>query len=402
MYSRGNCANRIYTPETNPPPSVPSTNALEVDPPSAPAPSKPPVNPMYDSLHTNLPIDVMQFRDFPFPPDSPVFPTHRQVLDYIQSFAEHYNLLPLVRFNTTVVCAEPIGKTWQITSTEWKQGMPNTKTEEYDAVVVASGHYIVPYIPDIPGLAQNKDKRRIMHSSEYRHADTFANKSIVVIGNGSSATDIVREASATAARVYHCVRRDTAFSLALHENMPPHTSRVAPIARIDENVITCQDGQRLEDVDTIVFATGYLYSFPFLPFEKDELIKDGQKVLNLIHRIFYKRNPTLAFVGLPIRIVPFPLFQAQSILIARYWAGRVPLPPFLSGEDNENNSREDMIMTTDSQIEYMNGLNAWSEGWQSQDKTGWISSDPLTGRVTPEWKERREQSLALRTKFLGY
>lgn len=345
----------------------------------------------------------MQFRDFPFPPGSPLFPSHRQVLQYIQSFAEQFNLLPLIRFNTIVVKAEPVGQAWHVTSTEWQQGStPVTKTEEYDAVVVASGHYIVPYIPYIPGLSENKDTRKIIHSSEYRRADAFANQSILVVGNGSSATDIVREASKTAARVYHCIRRETAFSLALHEKMPPHTSRVAPIERIDKDVIICQDGQRLDDVDTIVFATGYLYSFPFLPFEGGELIKDGQKVLNLVQHLFYKRNTTLAFVGLPIRIVPFPLAQAQGVLIARYWAGRVPLPPPLPGEDNESNSRDHMVMTTDSQIEYMNGLNAWSEGWYSEDKTGWNSAHPVTGRVTQRWKERREQSLKLRTEFLGY
>lgn len=130
---------------------------------------------MYDNLHTNLPKDVMAFRDVPFPSEAPVFPSRVQVLEYIQDFAVRFNLLPLVRLNTNVVRAEPnVSGKWLVSATHENK----TYTEEYDAVVVASGHYNIPYIPDIPGLreAALRKKITIMHSREYRRPTDFAEK----------------------------------------------------------------------------------------------------------------------------------------------------------------------------------------------------------------------------------
>lgn len=48
----------------------------------------------------------------------------------------------------------------------------------FDAVIVASGHYHAPRVPDIPGLSETKSKygTRIMHSKEYRRSESFKNK----------------------------------------------------------------------------------------------------------------------------------------------------------------------------------------------------------------------------------
>ena len=39
------------------------------------------------------------------------------------------------------------------------------------------------------------------------------------------------------------------------------------------------------------------------------------------------RHPTLAFAGLPVKVIPFPLAEAQAALLARVWANEVALPP---------------------------------------------------------------------------
>lgn len=50
--------------------------------------------------------------------------------------------------------------------------------QDFDAVVVASGHYHAPRIPDIPGLPEAKARwpSRIFHSKRYRRPDSFAGK----------------------------------------------------------------------------------------------------------------------------------------------------------------------------------------------------------------------------------
>jgi dimethylaniline monooxygenase (N-oxide forming) len=45
-----------------------------------------------------------EFTDFPWPNrDNPDFPTHTEVLDYLRSYAKHFDLVKNVRFNSKVV-----------------------------------------------------------------------------------------------------------------------------------------------------------------------------------------------------------------------------------------------------------------------------------------------------------
>lgn len=164
-----------------------------------------------------------------------------------------------------------------------------------------------------------------------------------------------------------------------------------------------QDNSKLTDVDVIVFGTGYLYSFPFLPFQKDNLIKTGQKVHHLNQYMFYQNNPTLCFLGLPIRVVPLPLMQRQSIVMARYWSGKIPMfPSENTNNTDENDSRLEFIMGVTKEFDYDDRLGAWAEGWTKTDREGWESNHPLTGRLSEKWKDLRKNALGLRREYLGY
>lgn len=169
------------------------------------------------------------------------------------------------------------------------------------------------------------------------------------------------------------------------------------------------NGDLLKDVDTIIFGTGYLYSFPFLPFQKDNLIKSGQKVHHLDHYMFYQKNSTLCFLGLPIRVVPLPLMQRQSIVMARYWSGKIPMVPHtntstktLDASENNEDSRLDFIMGVAREFDYSEKLGAWAEGWTDADIEQWHSDNVVTGRLPEEWKELRKNALAIRREHLGY
>jgi trimethylamine monooxygenase len=41
--------------------------------------------------------------------------------------------------------------------------------EQFDHVVVASGHYSVPNVPDFPGIA--KFRGRVFHAHDFRYTD---------------------------------------------------------------------------------------------------------------------------------------------------------------------------------------------------------------------------------------
>jgi hypothetical protein len=98
------------------------------------------------------------------------------------------------------------------------------------------------------------------------------------------------------------------------------------------------DGQVLNDIHSVIVATGYITSYPFLPqlhsdtapvTEAGEdlvVTSDGEMAHNLHRDIFYINDPTLAFVGVPYHIATFSLFDFQAQAVARVFAGKSRLP----------------------------------------------------------------------------
>lgn len=110
---------------------------------------------LYNSLRTNLPRESMGFRDYPFrrkegkERDSRRFPSHIEVLKYLQDFAADFEINDSVRLQTEVVYAGlDEGGKWTVRS----RSIENDCVDEiYDAVVVCNGHYFQPRLPHITG-----------------------------------------------------------------------------------------------------------------------------------------------------------------------------------------------------------------------------------------------------------
>jgi cation diffusion facilitator CzcD-associated flavoprotein CzcO len=84
----------------------------------------------------------------------------------------------LLELNTTVERAEKRGDKWVLTLRQEEPGKNYWWQEEFDALVVASGHYNIPWIPQIPGLLEYDAKYpgRILHSKHFRNAEDFKGK----------------------------------------------------------------------------------------------------------------------------------------------------------------------------------------------------------------------------------
>lgn len=95
---------------------------------------------------------------------------------------------------------------------------------------------------------------------------------------------------------------------------------------VTDRTVRFADGTVEVGVDSVIFCTGYFYSFPFLKSISPAVTEDGRIVRNLYEHSIYAQNPTLAFIGIPQRVVPFPIAEAQSGFVARLWSGRIPLP----------------------------------------------------------------------------
>ncbi|KAI8972291.1 hypothetical protein BDB01DRAFT_854691 [Pilobolus umbonatus] len=377
----------IYSPETDTPPTFPSTQALQADVGTH--------SPIYEHLHTNLPNSVMCFRDIPFPKETPYFPSHRHVLDYLVDVAHKKQLYPHIRFAHRVDCVDYIDTRWRVTATHLNT--KETSIDEYDAIVVATGHYTVPYVPDIPGLSDIKKHVQLMHSRDYRKPDSFSEKTVLVIGGGSSSTDIVREIAPIASKVYQSIRGQSELIRQAVQRYPENVEVMRVVKQFSmqgsKMTVEFEDGKQIKDIDTVVFGTGYLYSFPFLPFQKDNLIVTGQKVHHLDHHMFYQKNRTLCFLGLPIRIVPFPLMQVQAVVMARYWNGKIPMVPD-DRPESSGDDRSDLVMNVSVECDYVNKMADWAR------QKG--SDDPVTARLSDQWILLRKNALNLRKEYLGY
>ena len=289
-------------------------------------------SPMYDKLETNIPKSLMKYSDLSFPLDSPLFPHRTLVTDYLEDYAREVK--HLIKFETQVLdirlrVSTSAEDEWDVTCLGLRTGTKTCKT--YDAVAVCNGHYTVPYIPDIPGIRQwNKDfPSSISHSKFYRHSEDFVGKKVIVVGNGASGLDIAAQISSVSKHPLLISTRSDPGPWAVQSTLKvavPEIVEFLPSSSRNRAILFA-DGRVETEVDAVLFCTGYLYSLPFMPTLQDELIEDGFRIKHVYQHMFYVAHPSLAFLALPMRILPFPLSECQAAVVARIWSNRLKLPP---------------------------------------------------------------------------
>jgi cation diffusion facilitator CzcD-associated flavoprotein CzcO len=142
---------------------------------------------IYPTLETNIAAQAMEFSQEPIPDikselsirrhgeDTP-FRHHSVIQRYIEDIVRpHENL---VRYNTTVERIEKTGDKWHLTLREADSLRDYWWAESFDAVIIASGHYIVPFVPHIEGLAEFAERYpgHVEHSKSFRDPDEYRGK----------------------------------------------------------------------------------------------------------------------------------------------------------------------------------------------------------------------------------
>ena len=274
-----------------------------------------PHSPVYRSAHLISSKPLTQFPGFPMPREYPDYPDHVQALHYLRAYADRFGLYRHIRFEQTVERAERAeGGGWEVT-------VKGGGARRYRGLVVAAGVHWVPSMPDLDGTF---DGERI-HSCAYKTPEIFRGKRVLVVGAGNSGCDIAVEAAQHAARAFLSVRRgyhiipkyafgrpiDQVGELSLRlrlplgvrralnglvlkavvgsperyglprpdhrllESHPIVSSKVLPalargdlrpkpdVVALQGRTVAFRDGTS-EEIDLIVFATGYQVTFPFL------------------------------------------------------------------------------------------------------------------------------------------
>jgi cation diffusion facilitator CzcD-associated flavoprotein CzcO len=288
-----------------------------------------PEKPMYRGLRTNLPKEIMAYREFPWSSSvSESFLTHRQVLDYLKDYKERFQLpvqlgctvtkLKVMEQESASVATAKDDNPWPRIQLEWTDADSNEKKDTFDAVCITNGHYSLPQIPLIPGIEHFEGET--LHSIVYDTPSNFKGRRVLCIGGRASGADIAREmAEAGASHVYlsDSARTDGAVhTLDGNLSWVPKTIAVREDGSLDFDF----DCEIHPKVDLIMFCTGYEYNFPFINETSNlPLESRSRRVEPLYEQLWHAMYPNVAFLGLPHSVIPFPLFEMQAEACLQQW-----------------------------------------------------------------------------------
>ncbi len=268
---------------------------------------------VYASTHLISSKSTTAYADFPMPEEWPAYPSRIQIEQYFKDFAKRFDLYPKIRFNDGVSKLTRTGGRWRAT-------FDKGETRDYDGVVIANGHLSDPLMPEVPGAFSGT----VLHAKEYKSPGIFEGKRVLISGMGNTGCDIVVDAIHRAKSVLWSVRGGNHFvpkfiggkpadesnhrakivlpkwlRSRLHEpfarllagpperfGLPKPEHRLydrtpivnslvllhlgqgdvalrKPVKAFNGNSVIFEDGKR-DDVDIVVFATGYRITFPFL------------------------------------------------------------------------------------------------------------------------------------------
>jgi len=131
------------------------------------------------------------------PDHFPDYPSHRQVLSFLQSFADAYRLTEAIEFGVAVERVE------KNTDGSWTVFRADGSRSRHGQVVVCTGSQWHPSIPDLPGDFSGE----IRHAVGYRDADELRGRRVLVVGAGNSGCDIACDGARTADHLVISMRR---------------------------------------------------------------------------------------------------------------------------------------------------------------------------------------------------
>lgn len=325
-----------------------------------------PQSAVYASAHLISSKRGTEYPDFPFPDDCPDYPRHDRVCAYLEDYARHFGLMEHIRFGASV---EATGKT----DSGWRVQIAGSDAIDASDLIIANGHLWDPVTPDIPGDFSGT----ALHSAQYKTPDLFDDKRVLVVGSGNSGCDIAVDAVHRARSVSWSVRSGSWFVPKFIGGKPADASSggwlksLLPLslrARIDETLLKIVMGspeqyglpapanglygsvpvvnslvlhhvghgdvavrrpparfegprvvyedQTSEEIDVIVFATGFRVSVPFV--DREHLNWKGSAP-DLALNIFAPAHDDLFVIGL-IEATGggFHVRDAQAQLVAAF------------------------------------------------------------------------------------
>ncbi|XP_068619079.1 senecionine N-oxygenase-like isoform X2 [Battus philenor] len=271
---------------------------------------------MYKHLRTNLPKPTMELRGFPIPKDMPSYPSWRLFYDYIKSYVAHYDLEQHIQFLHNVISVKRQDNVWRIKHKHVLKG--DEFEEDYDFVIIGTGHFSKPNMPEITG--EQLFKGTIIHSHDYRVPDVYNNRRVLVVGAGPSGMDIAIDVAFGCKTLIHSHHSKVNF----RTKFPDHYIRKPDIKEFNETGAFFVDGT-FEEFDDVIYCTGYEYYYPFLD-ESSGLTIDKHSVIPLYKYMVNIKQPSMVLMGLIIRACIVVALDAQARYTTALIKGNFTLP----------------------------------------------------------------------------
>ncbi|MGP3736176.1 NAD(P)-binding domain-containing protein [Streptomyces sp. GDS52] len=278
---------------------------------------------MYRNLWSNAPKEALEFADYTFDEHfgRPVssYPPRPVLWDYIAARLKKTNVRDFIRFQTVVRWTEYDAEREVFTLTVENLPTGETTTEEFDHVVVSSGHFAFPNVPHFPGIETFPGY--IAHAHDFRGAEAFKGQDVLVVGSSYSAEDIGSQAFKMGARSVTASYR----SAPMGYDWPEGFEERPVIQRIEGNTVHFADGTS-KHVDAVVLCTGYLHKYPFLSDELALASPNNVYPDGLYRGVVWQDNPRLAYLGAQDQWFTFNMFDAQAWYVRDLILGRAELP----------------------------------------------------------------------------
>jgi hypothetical protein len=342
---------------------------------------------VFETTHIISSKEYSQYADYPMPEHYPDYPGHHHLREYFQGYARHFGVDRLVRFQTLVErCELQDDHTWMVTSRDETTG--ETVTERLDYLVVANGHHFKPRWPEYPGAFDGE----WTHSHDFKRAEPYRGRRVLVIGAGNSACDVAVETSRLSEYTDISMRRGywiipkflfgkpidhihndsieklggvpfkvrrRFFELLMRMMVGPNSRYGLPepdhrifsthptlnsellyflrhgeigvkpdVERVDGGTVHFTDGTSRE-YDAVICCTGFQITHPFFD---EQLLDYSSGPVPLYLKMLPADVPNVAFIGLfqPLGCI-WPAAELQSKILARMLAGRWSPPSDLEG-----------------------------------------------------------------------
>lgn len=330
-----------------------------------------PNSPMYESAHFISSRTLSAFPGFPMPSSYPDYPNHKQLLDYIESYAAKYQLHQHISFNA------PIAHAKQNSQGLWELQLASGEVALSRYLVCANGVTWQPNTVNWEGQFNGE----VRHTVTYRSSHELKGKRVLVVGAGNSGVDIACDAAFAAEQAFLSVRRGYHFvpkhimgkptdvfgksgpklpfwlnqkifggllrfingdlsryglpkpDHKLFQTHPIMNTQILhylghgdciakpDVERLDGDDVIFKDGSR-EKIDLILTATGYKHSAPFLD---DNVVEEQNGRPSLYMNMFPRQYTNLAFLGfIEFASAAYENFTVMAELIVADAMGKVP------------------------------------------------------------------------------